>query len=296
MNTRHLTFLRLVVETGALSTAARAAGVSQPAISQALKALERELGVPLIARLGNRVLPTPAARMLAAQSSRIDITISHLREADPIPLDTPVGVRLGISAGAALMYGPRLVSHWEERNEDAPLRIFNESSQELLLSLEAGDLDLVICPRPRHASCSHLVEQPLFRNQPSIYARKGHPLAHARSLTALRNIGWVVVGKDRSPGGMAEEAFRVRKLPAPRIVAQCPDYLTLMTVIAESSSMGVIPMSRIADSFAGGAIHRLSIVEGLPQYDVCLYRYPGPQAEPIDALEAAILALASELR
>jgi len=291
MNTRHLDFLRLVVEKGGLSAAAREAGVTQPAISQALQALERELGMPLMTRVGGRALPTPAAHTLAAQSSRFDITIRHLRQTQEQALPAR-GVRLGISAGAALAYGPCLVSGWAAQGEAAPLRIFNGSSQELLLSLEAGDLDLAICPRPRSAAYPHLLEVPLFRNEPAIFSRKDHPLAQAGSLMELREVGWVVVGKDRSPGGMAEEAFRVRKLAGPRIVAQCPDYLTLMTVVSQSDLMGIIPMQKIADSFGGAPLQRLMIVEGLPQYDVCLYRYPGPVEDPVRRLEAAICELA----
>ena len=44
MNTRHLEFLRLVVNRGSFAKAAESAGVSQPAVTLAIRALEQELG------------------------------------------------------------------------------------------------------------------------------------------------------------------------------------------------------------------------------------------------------------
>ncbi len=44
MNTRHLEFLRLVVNRSRFANAAESAGVSQPAVTLAMRALEQELG------------------------------------------------------------------------------------------------------------------------------------------------------------------------------------------------------------------------------------------------------------
>ena len=55
MHLKQLTYLRLVVEHGGFAAAARAAGVSQPAITLAMQALEREWGVPLFEKAGTEV-------------------------------------------------------------------------------------------------------------------------------------------------------------------------------------------------------------------------------------------------
>ncbi|UUX50979.1 LysR family transcriptional regulator [Nisaea acidiphila] len=53
-----------IVRSGSLSAAARALGVGAPAVSHRLKALERELGVELIARTTRSLDLTPAGRVL----------------------------------------------------------------------------------------------------------------------------------------------------------------------------------------------------------------------------------------
>jgi DNA-binding transcriptional LysR family regulator len=51
--------------------AAEAVNVSQPSVSKQIKLLEREVGVPLLHRLGRRVAPTEAGALLAACAERV---------------------------------------------------------------------------------------------------------------------------------------------------------------------------------------------------------------------------------
>src|SRR5690554_6687927 len=57
MHLRQLRYLRLILEHGSFAAAARAAGISQSAISQAMQALEREWGFTLFERHGRRKPP-----------------------------------------------------------------------------------------------------------------------------------------------------------------------------------------------------------------------------------------------
>src|ERR1700749_2809218 len=70
---RHLRTFAAVAERGSFSAAADALGISQPAVSQQIQALEREVGEPLIDRSGRgarltergEVVRRHAVRMLA---------------------------------------------------------------------------------------------------------------------------------------------------------------------------------------------------------------------------------------
>lgn len=64
LNLRHLRLLPVIAEAGSLSTAARRAGVSQSALSQALAKLEAGFGVTLFARTPGGVAATPAGRLI----------------------------------------------------------------------------------------------------------------------------------------------------------------------------------------------------------------------------------------
>lgn len=71
MELHHLRYLRAVVRTGSVTAAAEAEYVAQPSVSKQLRALERELGVPLFHRVGRKVLPTDAAVALADCADRV---------------------------------------------------------------------------------------------------------------------------------------------------------------------------------------------------------------------------------
>ncbi len=75
LNLRHLRALSAVVELGSVSAAAQAVNLSQPALTQGLAKLERQLGVRLFERRSDGVSPTPAGTSLARRSAA---AIGHL--------------------------------------------------------------------------------------------------------------------------------------------------------------------------------------------------------------------------
>lgn len=70
LNLRHLRALSAVAGRGSLSRAAEAVGLSQPALTQGLGKLERQLEVALFDRRPDGVSPTPAGTALAARAER----------------------------------------------------------------------------------------------------------------------------------------------------------------------------------------------------------------------------------
>lgn len=64
-NIRHLRAMAAVVSAGGVSAAARIVNLTQPAITQGLAKLERQIGMPLFERSPTGMVPTDAARLLA---------------------------------------------------------------------------------------------------------------------------------------------------------------------------------------------------------------------------------------
>ena len=64
MDLRQLEYVIAVVDEGGFTRAARSVHVSQPALSQAVRSLERELGVELFNRSGRTVALTSAGEAL----------------------------------------------------------------------------------------------------------------------------------------------------------------------------------------------------------------------------------------
>src|SRR5580765_5053964 len=71
MDTRQLAAFCAVVELHSFSQAAERLGVTQPAVSLQIRALEKRLGSQLVDRSGRRVEPTEAGRRLYRGAQRL---------------------------------------------------------------------------------------------------------------------------------------------------------------------------------------------------------------------------------
>jgi DNA-binding transcriptional LysR family regulator len=77
-NLRHLNIFREVARLGSINAAARAVHVSQPAVTQAIAALERHFGSALLVRRSTGVTLTPAGQICL---SRVERSLNQLRDA-----------------------------------------------------------------------------------------------------------------------------------------------------------------------------------------------------------------------
>src|SRR4051812_34435141 len=68
LNLRHLRALGAMIERGSMSAAAETVGLSQPALTQGLAKLERQLGTALFDRRTGGMEPTEAGALLAARA------------------------------------------------------------------------------------------------------------------------------------------------------------------------------------------------------------------------------------
>jgi DNA-binding transcriptional LysR family regulator len=285
MHLQHLRYLQLVVEKGSFASAAEAAGVSQPAITLAMRGLEQAWGIVLFEKTGRQKTPTRAAVRAAQQAGELLGRIEHLPRTAIEPPDGSLGLRssmlrVGMAPAAALLYARAVEAAWRLHAPDGLLQIVGGNASEMLTALQNDGLDLVIAPLPRRFSAAGIKRLTLHTSTPTIHARMGHPLAGARSLRDIAAAGWAVTGRAGTAGNVIEEAHRVHRLPPPRILVQCGNYPTLLELVSQTDLLCVVPhpVLRPSDAARGGFCV-VKVDEGLPLYEVCLFwpatREPG---------------------
>ena len=79
MNIRQLTTFLTVMRTRSATSAAVIVGISQPAVSQTLKQLERDLGLRLFVRINGRLTPTPEAERIAQEMETVVSSYDRMR-------------------------------------------------------------------------------------------------------------------------------------------------------------------------------------------------------------------------
>src|SRR5688572_15292882 len=81
MDLRRLEVFARVAEMGSFSRAAEALSLTQPTVSEHVRALEEEVGSPLLDRLGRGAVPTPAGQVLLGYARRILALTREARQA-----------------------------------------------------------------------------------------------------------------------------------------------------------------------------------------------------------------------
>src|SRR6185295_15891903 len=69
MNARQLEIFHAVMRSGTITGAAAFLGISQPAVSKAMRAIEQQLGFKLLRPIKGRLYPTPEAQRLLPEAT-----------------------------------------------------------------------------------------------------------------------------------------------------------------------------------------------------------------------------------
>jgi DNA-binding transcriptional LysR family regulator len=179
---RLLRYFTAVAEEGHVGNAAARLFISQPALSQQLRALEEQVGVPLFTRHARGVELTESgevllaeAREVLARSDRLDQAVEELSRGEADRL------RLGILPGVPPGLLPGLLARFRETHPEARLEVVELTTPEQLERLTAGSLDLGLVREPvmdTRLSRRTLLVEPLGASLPA-----AHPLARRESVT-----------------------------------------------------------------------------------------------------------------
>ncbi|MFE2511303.1 LysR substrate-binding domain-containing protein [Streptomyces naganishii] len=141
--------------------AAAAIGVSQPALSGAVSALEEALGVTLLERTTRKVLLSPAGERIAVRTKAVLAEVGALlEEAEAVSAPFTGVLRLGVIPTVAPYLLPTVLRLVHDRYPDLDLQVHEEQTASLLEGLAAGRLDLLLLAVP--LGVPGVVELPLF--------------------------------------------------------------------------------------------------------------------------------------
>ena len=131
MDERKLRYFLAVVEEGGVTRAAERLKVAQPSLSQALRALERELGVTLFQRLGRGIRLSNAGEALLGPAREVLRAADGVRDAVAGVIELRVGT-LSIAALATLAVDPMasLIGRFRHRYPGVEVRVREPESAE----------------------------------------------------------------------------------------------------------------------------------------------------------------------
>jgi DNA-binding transcriptional LysR family regulator len=180
---RQLRLLLALNDHGTVTAAARAEGVTQPALSQSLRALERRFGVALVRKVGRRLVFTGPAQVALEYARRI----VRLTEEAEAAVSELAGLRRGtLTVGASTIPGtyllPRLLGAFRMRHPEIQLGLRIGDTRDVAEWVRRGVVDFGVIGETRENI--GLTQTPFRRDELVVVTPASHPLAGRRTIDA----------------------------------------------------------------------------------------------------------------
>jgi len=249
----HLRALREIVRRSSFSRAAEALHLSQPAVSHQIRQLEGQLGVALLERMGKRVFPTAAGRLLLERGGRIlddlDAAAQHVRS-----LGGRVGgrVRIGTGATASIYLLPPLLRELHARHPELDLVVVTGNGDSIASDVAANELDLGVVTLPvrgRQLSIAPFCADPLVAIAPPEWD------GPRRALTPRDLSSWPLILYER--GGTIRrviEAWFRRAGATPRVAMELGNSEAIKKLVEAGLGLSVTPAITVKAEVASGAL------------------------------------------
>ena len=209
MDTKQLSAFCAVVEKRSFSLAAERLGVTQPAVSLQIRALEKRLGQQLLDRSGRRVEPTEAGLRLYASAQRLlQLEEQLLEELASDDEGLVAGtLELGASTGPGGSVVPVLLCQFQARYPDVHVRLTVSDTQTIVAQVADRALELgIVGAGRRHRG---VIFEPFFRDEVVLAVPASHPFAGKTvSLEELRTEPLIVMQEGAGVRQVIEDELR----------------------------------------------------------------------------------------
>jgi DNA-binding transcriptional LysR family regulator len=211
MDTRQLAAFCAVVDRRSFSQAAARLGVSQPAVSLQVRALEKRLGTQLLDRSGRRVEPTEAGWRLYRGAQKL-LTLEEQIESDVAAIaegELQGQLVLGASTGPAAIVVPLLVCEFQRQNAQIHVSLTVSDTHTVVESVAARELELgIVGASRRHRGVRF---EPFFSDQVILVCPPGHRFAgRAVTVDELRDEPLILMQEGAGVRQIVEDALRRR--------------------------------------------------------------------------------------
>ncbi|WP_161993485.1 LysR family transcriptional regulator [Muricoccus nepalensis] len=208
MNARQIEIFHAVMRMRSVTGAAAFLGVSQPAVSKALRLAERQTGFRLFHTVKGRLLPTPEAQRLLPDAERIVNEVAAFARLTGEVRSGGAGlVRVAASSSLSITLVPRAVAAFERRHPMVRMASHLLPARETADAVLSGQADLGLClsPVPKPGLAVRTLPGPRM----ILIAPEGHPVLRRRVVQPADVAPHPLVsyGSDTYFGQVLDQAF-----------------------------------------------------------------------------------------
>ncbi|WP_455352715.1 hydrogen peroxide-inducible genes activator [Streptomyces sp. SYSU K217416] len=227
--------------------AAAAIGMSQPALSGAVSALEDALGVQLLERTTRKVLLSSAGERLAVRAKAVLDAVGELmEEAEAVRAPFTGVLRLGVIPTVAPYLLPTVLWLIHERYPELDLQVHEEQTASLLEGLSGGRLDLLLLAVP--LGVPGVTELPLFDEDFVLVAPRDHWLAGRNDIPreALRELDLLLLDEGHCLRDQALDICReAGRTDGAAVTTTAAGLSTLVQLVAGGLGVTLLPRTAL---------------------------------------------------
>jgi DNA-binding transcriptional LysR family regulator len=254
LETRFLNTFRTVADCGSFTAAANSLGLTQSAVSQQVRALELELGTPLLVRSNRLIGLTPAGEIFLQCTRQVLEKLEQARALVAEYAGNGSGrLRIGAPASVCQILLPRIVSDFRGRFPKAELAVLAIADAAAPERLAARELDFALIHQPVEARNLETVE--IGRDELMCVFPPAHALAGRERISAddLRNQAFIL-----PPSAASEYApwhnFMIEAGVFPRIAVETDNFALAKALVSDGAGITIGPRWALRDELARGEL------------------------------------------
>lgn len=295
MTPRQLKYFIEIARSGSVSRASAQLRIAQPALSQHVAALEKELGVALLERHAKGVRPTAEGQRLLDRAASILAQLDGLKaDLAGAPMQPRGAVRLCIASSLGPLLAAPLVRRVEAQHPEVRLMLSTGLSMEVRAQAEARQIDLALMPNV--FELPGLAYEPLYQESLHLFglARLMGPARGAIRFSAIGARPLVAPDRDHDLRRLIERTALETDAPL-NVRYEINNAEMALSLVRDGLAFAILPQSvrdgldrrRIADRpIATPAITRVQAI----------VRVPGAANAPaIEAVAQALGEVVAEL-
>ena len=255
--------LAAIVRHRSYSKAAEILGITQPALSKNIRALERELGVPLLERGRFGAIPTPFGEALAHRSDAIDaelriawLEVRNLRDA------SSGRVTIGCGPSEATRLLPLAVERLYARAPGVRVSVLYGLNAALVPMVMHGDVDFALSSIPSGGRGRDLRQVLLHEDRGVVIASPDHPLARRVKPIPLADLAqerWVLARVEELERRVLDEAFLAEGIEPPVPAVETTSSVLMKSLVQHSRALCYVPRELVHWDVETGLLATLKV-------------------------------------
>lgn len=278
-----------VAEEGTFTRAAERVGRTQPAISQSIKKLEDELGMPLFARDLHEVSLTEAGKALLEYARRMvrarDDAMRMLGSLKHLSTGT---LNIAAHESAAVYLLPAALRHYLRQFPDIKVGIYRSRLADIPRQVVDREMHVGFVKEP--PPFKELTCVPVHTDEMVLVASPSHAFAHRASIniTDLEGEPFILHRLCSTTEQKILRLFAEHNIRC-RIVAEVRSFENIKQLVEEDVGLAIVPNVTVKQEIAAGTLVRVKLPElNIPRQTFMIYRDQGQHSDAARELIAVV--------